>query len=90
MSVDPDSGELLGPSPCIVLLIKQVGDRFIVEGNVSPGADLRDQLEILDQQQVVGGGDSKSADLGRPAITQEQQLRPGGRAESEYWRRTVR
>ncbi|MCH7728981.1 MAG: hypothetical protein IH991_21235 [Planctomycetes bacterium] len=58
-------------------------DRFIIERNMGPGADLFDNLNVFNEQQVVARRDAEPADLGVSIITQEQQLRPGGWAEAE-------
>ena len=72
MGVDPNSGELFRSPSCVNLLVKEIGYRFIVECNMRPGADLFDKLHILDEQQVVAGCDTESANLGVPEVTQEQ------------------
>ncbi len=68
----PNPAKLLRSSPSVNLLVKEIGDRFIVEGNMCPRASLSDKLYVLDKQQVVAGCNAKSADLSVTIVTQEQ------------------
>ena len=68
----PHTGELFRPPFGIDLLVEVVGDGLVIEGDMRPGADLLDESNILNQQQVVAGGNAEAADLGVTVITQEQ------------------
>lgn len=68
--MDPNSTELLRSSPRVNLPVEEVGNRFIVEGNMRQRADLFDQLHIFNKQQVVSGSDPEPTDFGVSVITQ--------------------
>ncbi len=46
----PDSAALRRLASRIHLVIKEISDRLIVEGNMCPGAGLFDELHVFDQQ----------------------------------------
>ena len=69
MRVQPDATKLLGSSPEIDLLIKEIRDRIVVKRNVGPGTGLPDQLHVFDQQQVVSSGDPETAHFRVPIVT---------------------
>ena len=83
MRVNPDPAKLLGTQPAINLLIKELGDRLVLEGDRDDRAVLAHQHEVFDQQQIVSGGNPEAPDFGLAEITQEQELGPRGRMESE-------
>ena len=87
MRVQPQPCELFGLAALVDLSVKEVSHRLVIERHVCPGTSLLDELHVLDEQQVVVGSDSESTDFRFAVITQEQQLRPCGRAEAEYRRR---
>ena len=47
MSVDPDSSELFRTHSRVDLLIKEVGNGFVVEGDVGVGAILLDKNNVV-------------------------------------------
>ena len=69
MGVDPDSTKLLRAESCIDLIVKEIRHRFIIEGNMDHRAGLFHELQVLDQQQIRRGRDSKAADLRMSIIT---------------------
>lgn len=83
VGVNPDAGELVGAAAGVDLAVEIVGHRFIVEGDVYPRAGLLDELQVFNEQRVVVRGDPEAADFGIAVITQEEQLRPRGRAKAE-------
>ena len=84
MRVDPDPRELLRPPARVDLLVKEVRHRLVVEFDVDRRADLFDQRDVFDQQQVAGGGQAEPADLGAAQVTQEQEFRPGRGREPQH------
>ena len=81
MRVDPDPGERFGAASLVNLLIEIIGDGFIMERDVCPGAGLLNQGDLIDSQQIFRIRDSESTHFGLTKITQKQQLGPSGRAE---------
>ncbi len=69
MGVDPDSTKLLRAESCIDLIVKEIRHRFIIEGNMDHRAGLFHELQVLDQQQIRRGCDSKATDLRMSIIT---------------------
>ena len=53
--MNPYSAALFQLPSCINLPIKEVGDGLVVEGDMTPGANLFDKLYVFDQQQIVAG-----------------------------------
>lgn len=93
MSMNPDSRELFRSPTQVDLLVEELGHGFIHKRHRDWRADLRDQDEFLNQQQIVGAGDPEPSHFGIAEITQEQQLGPRGRAEPEcrstvWWKST--
>ena len=70
--VNPDAGELFWTSPKVDLLVKEICDGNIVKCDGDDRANLLDQHNIFNEQQVFRGRNSESADLGRPYVTQKQ------------------
>jgi hypothetical protein len=64
MGVNPNPSERFQWSPGIHLPVEEIRDGFILEGHMRPRAGLPDQLNILNEQQIVRMGNSKSADFG--------------------------
>ncbi len=81
MRVYPDPPKLFGVPSSINLVVKEIGDGSIVKGDRDVGAGLLDQDDVLHEFWIVRFRNSKTTDLGRPAITQVNQLGPGIRAE---------
>jgi hypothetical protein len=69
MGVDPDPTKLLRADSCIDLIVKEIRHRFIIEGNMDHRAGLFHELQVLDQQQIRRGCDSKSANFRITIIT---------------------
>jgi hypothetical protein len=69
MGVQPEPRELLGLAASINLSIEEVRNGHVVERHVDPSAGLRNEPNIFDEQQVVFGRDSKTADLGVARVT---------------------
>ncbi len=63
MRMDPDSGELFRATSGIDLNVEEIGDRFVVKRHVRPSADLLDQRDVFDEQQIVGRRDAETADF---------------------------
>ena len=74
MRVNPDSRELFRLPSGIDLLVEEIGNAVVVELDGDDRADLFDQLNVFDEQQIVGVGDAESADFGGADVTQVQQL----------------
>jgi len=51
------------------LSIEEVRNCHVVERHVDPSAGLRNEPNIFDEQQIVFGRDSKTADLGVARVT---------------------
>ncbi len=81
MGVNPHAREFLRPPTEIDLLVEEFGHRIVREGHCHGRADLWDQDEVLDQQQVITGRNPKATNFGLTDITQEQEFRPGCRTE---------
>jgi hypothetical protein len=81
MRVDPDAGELLGPTVVINLSVEEVSHRLVVEGHVCPGSFLLDQPHVFDKQQILTRCNAETANFRVPIVTQEQQFRPRRRAQ---------
>jgi hypothetical protein len=67
----PDARELLGPLLGVDLLVEEVGDGFIIKGDVRPRADLLDELNVLNQKQIIAGRDAESANFRVTKVTQK-------------------
>ena len=50
MRMHPNPSKLFRPEASIHLLVKEIGYGAVVESHMRPGADLLDELDILDQQ----------------------------------------
>ena len=81
MRVNPHATEARRWQALINLRIEEVGDGGIVEVNRHGGATLPNKLHVFDPQKIVGCRNPKAAHFGRAEVSQEQQLRPRGRAE---------
>lgn len=81
MRVDPDAGKLLRMPACINLVVKEIGDRRIVERNGDISAGLADQDDVFDEPGLPGIGNPEAANFGGSAVTQVDQFGPGIRAE---------
>ena len=83
VGVNPDPPALFRATTEVDLLLEVFSHRDVVERDECLGAALADELDLADQQQVIGAGDAKRSDLGLADITQEQQLGPGCRREPQ-------
>ncbi len=83
MGMYPEASELFWPPTKIDLSVEILGHRVVIEGDSDGRAELWDQDELLDQQEVVGCRDPESANFGLSHITQEQEFGPRCRAESQ-------
>ena len=83
MGVDPEAAHLLRPSPGIHLAIEEIGHRIVVEDDRDATADLADEQNVFDIQQIVGRRNSEPADLGFAQVTQAQEFRPGNGTQPE-------
>ena len=83
VGVYPDPPALFGAATEVDLLLEVFSHRDVVERDECLGAALADELDLADQQQVIGAGDAKRSDLGRADVTQEQQLGPGCQREPQ-------
>jgi hypothetical protein len=82
MGVDPHAAEGLRRQAAIHLPVEEVGHGLVVEANRYARAILPDKLDVFEIEQVLGCGNAEAAHLGLAQVTQEQELRPGGRAQS--------
>ena len=83
VGVDPDPTELFRLSALVDLVVEELGDGGVIEGNVHLVAALRHEGNVTDVEQIARVGDAESADFGRAEITQTEQLGPRGRAEPQ-------
>jgi hypothetical protein len=83
MGVNPDPAALFGAATEIDLLLEVLSHRDVIERDERLGTALADELDLADQQQVVGTSDAEGPDFGRADVTQEQQLGPGCRREPQ-------
>jgi len=72
MGVYPDPAKLFRVEAGIDLVVKVIRHCLIVEGDMDQRAGLFHQLQVLDQEQIRRGSDSKTADFRIPIITQKQ------------------
>ena len=79
--MNPNSCAFVGLPTEIDLLVKVLGHGVVYERNGDGRADLWDQDEVLDQQQVVGCRNSKATHLSVTEVSHEQEFRPGCRTE---------
>ena len=83
--MQPYSPELFGFAAEVHLGVKVVRYCFIVEGYARYGHVLFDGHELLHEERIVCGRHAESADLRILLVTEEQQLRPRGRCETDHW-----
>ena len=83
VGVNPDPAALFGAATEVDLLLEMFSHRDVVERDERLGAALADELDLADQQKVLGTGDPERSNFSRADITQEQQLGPGCRREPQ-------
>ena len=83
VGVNPDPPALFGAATEVDLLLKVLSHRDVIERDKRLGTALADELNLADQQQVIGASDAERPDFGRADVTQEQQLSPGCRREPQ-------
>ena len=79
--MNPDPGKLFRMPACVDLIVKEIGDRRIVESDGDFSAGLADQDDVPDESGLPGIGNPEPTNFGGSAVTQVDQLGPGIRAE---------
>ena len=77
------AAKLFGSAAGVDLLVEEFGYRCVVECDGNDRASLSHQSHVVDTKQVPRGSDPESADFGRTAISEKEQLGPGGRGKPQ-------
>jgi hypothetical protein len=85
--VNPDPGELLRRAAEVDLLLEVVGDPLVREPDRDRGAELGNELDVLDQEGVFHRRDPEPADFRRSEVAEVLELGPGvgGEPEGGTW-----
>ena len=81
MRVDPDASKLLRSMPSVDHFVEELGHSHVVEPNRDDAAELPNHSNVFDVEQVAQRSQTKATDLGRAAVSEEEQFGPGGWAK---------
>ena len=83
MGMKPSPGELFGLASGIHLAVKIVRHGLIIQRHGRHVADLADQFDIFEVEQIIVGRDAEATDFASARIAEVKQLGPGRGAQSQ-------
>ena len=79
----PQPGELRWIPACVHLTVEELRDGLIIERDAGHRDLLMNRQEVLNEQEIIRRRDAKATDFGTSPVPEEEQLGPGGGAESQ-------